>query len=240
MKKFRITTDAHLNIIKKIGSKAPEQGGILVGKNGIITDFVHDEFAKTSGSTYSLNVEFLNPIIKKFKNEGKELLGIIHSHPFGASKLSNPDKEYFLGIFKNAKDLDFLFTPIVFSGRETEFHMFPYVFYKDGTIEELELEILPNDYEEYIQKPQKTTSESVSETHFEAKPEPKVIEQRKQLLVMIHRHTTEPSPKEKDLLPIPKIAVAMAVSGVYFFVLGLCAGTFPIAYFFIIKNLLKL
>ncbi len=126
--KFTITTDAYQNIIKKIGSKIPEQGGILLGKDGVITDFVHDEFAETSGVTYSLNVAYLNPIIKKFKEEEKELLGIIHSHPYGASKLSKPDREYFAEALSNASDMEYLYTPIVFSAKQEEFHIFPYVF----------------------------------------------------------------------------------------------------------------
>ncbi|MGC4129241.1 MAG: Mov34/MPN/PAD-1 family protein [Bergeyella sp.] len=228
MKKFRITTDAHQNIIKKIGSKAPEQGGILLGKDGVITDFVYDEFAKTSGSTYSLNVEFLNPIIKKFKNEGKELLGIIHSHPFGASRLSNPDKEYFAGILNKATDVDFLFTPIVFSGRETEFHMFPYVFYKDGTIEELELEILPNDYEEYIQK-----DENIQ------KPDRSVVENRKQLLVAIRQNITANASAEKEQLLISRLVIiALLFWNFIVFMFGLSALVLTLIYFIITKNLI--
>ena len=93
--KFRITTIAYHHIVQKLGSSVPEQGGILMGRNGIVTDFIHDEFAETTGSTYSLNVAYLNPIIKELKLQGKQLLGIIHSHPNGYSKLSDPDREYF-------------------------------------------------------------------------------------------------------------------------------------------------
>ena len=67
--KFIITTNAYQQIVKTLGSKIPEQGGILIGKDGVITDFIHDEFAETSSSTYSLNISYLNPIIKKFKEE---------------------------------------------------------------------------------------------------------------------------------------------------------------------------
>lgn len=223
--KFIITTDAYQNIIKKIGSQQPEKGGVLIGKNGIITDFIFDEFAETTGSTYAVNTTYLNPIIKEFKEQGKELLGIIHSHPNGCSKLSKPDQDYFAGIFKNASDLDFLFTPIVFSAKENEFHIFPYVFHKDGKIEEVELEIVPNDYENYIKQDQK--------------PDTATIEERKQLLIIIHQNSENASDKNQDV-SLPKLTlVGVLLSNVYFFVLGAMITVIPIAFIVIIKNLLK-
>lgn len=223
--KFIITTDAYQNIIKKIGSQQPEKGGILIGKNGIITDFVFDEFAETTGSTYALNVTYLNPIIQEFKKQGKELMGIIHSHPNGCSKLSKPDQDYFAGIFKNATDLDFLFTPIVFSAKENEFHVFPYVFHKDGKIEEVELEIVPNDYDQYIKK--------------DHEPESAIVEERKQLLVIIHQNSENKESQKKDL-PISELTlVGVLLSNIYFFVLGAMITVLPIAFMVIIKNLLK-
>jgi len=67
--KLQITTDAYQSIVTKIGSGIPEKGGILMGKDGIITNFIYDENAHTTGSTYSLNVGFLNPIIKEVKKK---------------------------------------------------------------------------------------------------------------------------------------------------------------------------
>ena len=162
--KLKITTDAYQSIVKKIGSGIPEKGGILLGKDGVITDFVFDENAETTGSTYSLNVAYLNPIIIEKKQEGKQLLGIIHSHPFGCSSLSAPDKHYFLSQFKNFPDLDYLFTPIVFSAKQGEFEFFPHVFHKDGTVETAELEIHPNDYEQYLEEVVEPTPDPETET----------------------------------------------------------------------------
>ena len=224
--KFIITTSAYQQIVKTLGSKIPEQGGILVGKDGIITDFVHDEFAETSSSTYSLNINYLNPIIKKFKEEGKELLGVTHSHPYGCRKLSRQDQEYFAGVLNKAKDVDYLFTPIVFSAKQEEFHFFPYVFYTDGKIEEVELEIVPNDYEDFIQKDEKIE-----------KPDPNVVEERKQLLVAIHQNVTANSPVENERLLISRLVIiVLLIWNFIVLMLGLSAFVLTAIYFIITKN----
>ena len=228
--KFRITTDAHLQIVKTLGSKLPEQGGILMGRrtDGVITDFVFDEFAEISGSTYELNVAYLNPIITEFKNEGKELLGIVHSHPYDCRILSRQDQEYFARMIDKAKDVDYLFTPIVFSAKQEEFHIFPYVFYKDGKIEEVELEIVPNDYEDYIQKDEKIE-----------KPDPNVVEERKQLLVTIHQNITANPTAENERLFISRlIIIALLLWNFILCILGLSAIVLTAIYFIITKNLI--
>ena len=231
--KFRITTDAHLQIVKTLGSKLPEQGGILMGRrtDGVITDFVFDEFAETSVSTYVLNVAYLNPIITEFKNEGKELLGILHSHPHGCRKLSRQDQEYFAGVLDKAKDVDYLFTPIVFSAKQEEFHIFPYVFYKDGKIEEVELEIVPNNYDEFINKNEKTKKTE--------KPDPKVVEERKQLLVAIHQNISTNTSVEKERLLFSRLMIiALLFWNFILFMLGLSAFVLTAIYFIITKNLI--
>ncbi|GAB1345659.1 hypothetical protein MASR1M29_21700 [Cloacibacterium normanense] len=226
--KFRITTNAYQQIVKTLGSKIPEQGGILIGKDGVITDFVHDEFAETSSSTYSLNISYLNPIIKKFKEDNKELLGVIHSHPYACRKLSRQDQEYFAGVLDKAKDVDYLFTPIVFSAKQEEFHIFPYVFYKDGSIQELELEIVPNDYDKYIEKDEKIE-----------KPDPNVVEERKQLLVAIHQNVTANSSADNERLLFSRLVIiALLFWNFIVFMLGLSAIVLTTIYFIITKNLI--
>ena len=184
--KFRITTITYHHIVQKLGSSVPEQGGILMGVNGIVTDFIHDEFAETTGSTYSLNVAYLNPIIKELKLKGKQLLGIIHSHPNGYSKLSNPDREYFSSQFKNFPDLEFMFTPIVFSAKQREFEIFPYIFHKNGSVEKAELEVIPNNYDDYTTKEKKSevNTEDASNAQnpdLQPIPDAETIEDRKRI-----------------------------------------------------------
>lgn len=221
--KLQITTDAYQCIIKKIGSGIPEKGGILMGKDGIITDFIFDENAHTTGSTYSLNVTYLNPIIKELKKEGKQLLGILHSHPYGAFELSNPDKEYFLSQFKNFPDLDFMYTPIVFSAKQDEFAFFPYVFHKDGTVETAELEILPNDYEKYTRKVEESNHDTIA--------------QRQEVLIVIKQEAPATIPERERQPELELMLLIMLFSNLYFFILGLATAIVPLTFFYIIKNL---
>lgn len=221
--KLQITTDAYQSIVTKIGSGIPEKGGILMGKDGIITNFIFDANARTTGSTYSLNVSYLNPLIKEMKQQGKQLLGVIHSHPYGAFELSNPDKEYFMSQFKNFPDLDFMYTPIVFSAKQEEFAFFPYVFHKDGTVETAELEILPNDYEQYSRK--------VDE------PNPDTVTQRQEVLIVIKQETQAPAPERERQPELEPLLLVMLFTNLYFFILGLATAIVPLTFFYIIKNL---
>jgi len=221
--KLQITTDAYQNIVRKIGSGIPEKGGVLIGQNGIITDFIFDENAHTTGSTYSLNVAYLNPIIKELKQQGKQLLGIIHSHPYGCFELSNLDREYFVSQFKNFPDLDFMYTPIVFSAKQEEFAFFPYVFHKDGTVETAELEILPNDYEQYTRKSEE--------------PNPDTVTQRQEVLIVIKQETQASAPERERRPEFEPLLLVVLFSNLYFFILGLATAIVPFTFFYIIKNL---
>jgi proteasome lid subunit RPN8/RPN11 len=221
--KLQITTNAYQSIVKDIASKTPEQGGILMGKDGIVTDFIYDKEAKTTGSTYSLNVAFLNPLIRELKKQGKQLMGIIHSHPYGCFELSHPDREYFLSQFKNFPDLDFMYTPIVFSAKQDEFAFFPYVFHKDGTVETAELEILPNDYEQYTRKSEEPNAETIT--------------QRQEVLIVIKQETQAPAPEKERQQELEPLLLVMLFSNLYFFILGLATAIVPFTFFYIIKNL---
>ncbi|MBN8643467.1 MAG: hypothetical protein J0L86_16770 [Flavobacteriales bacterium] len=222
--KLQITTNAYQSIVKKIGSGVPEKGGILMGIDGIITDFIFDKNAHTTGSTYSLDVAYLNPIIKEHKKQGKQLMGIIHSHPYGCSELSYPDREYFLSQFKNFPSLDFMYTPIVFSAKQNEFEFFPYVFYKDGTVEKAELEVLPNNYREYLQ-------EEIQE------PNHQTIIVRQELLIVIKQETHASAPEKERQLEFEPLSMIILFSNLYFFLLGLATAIVPFTLIHIIKNL---
>lgn len=223
--KLRITTNAYQNIIKKIGSGIPEKGGILMGKNGIVTDFVFDQNAQTTASTYSLNVAYLNPIIKELKKEGKQLLGILHSHPYGCSELSLADREYFLSQFKNFPNLDFLYTPIVFSAKQNEFEFFPYVFHKDGTVQTAELDILPNNYKEYLTQTKK--------------PKRQTIKKRQKVLVVIKHKTQETAsvPEKEHQFKLDALSLIILLSNLYLYILTLANSIVFIILLYIIKNL---
>jgi len=77
----------HEDVVRKIertiGQRPAEQGGALVGfpETGIITDFIHDREARSTGVIYEPNFSYLNEQIERFAPQGKDVLGIVHSHP---------------------------------------------------------------------------------------------------------------------------------------------------------------
>lgn len=227
--KFKITTSAYQEIVKKIGSQEPEKGGILMGKNGVVTDFIFDKAAATTRSTYTLNVAYLNPMIKELKQQGKELLGVIHSHPNGYSNLSEPDREYFSSQFKNFPNLEYMYTPIVFSAKQDEFEIFPYVFHKNGNIEIAELEIVPNDYGQYVSKQPQKPKKPV-------KPDAKTVKDRKRILVDIRQKIEIPNQKEY-IQSTQLLHLAMAVSGLYILLLGIGIGISLMVLLYFMNNL---
>lgn len=143
-KKFKITQSAFDEIKATVGNKPAESGGLLFGsrKDYTVTRFLFDKNSINTQSSYTFNTGYLNPIIKKWwEEEGLELIGFLHSHPFGIGRLSEPDKKYFASQFKNI-DVEKFLTPIIFSDKDGGFKFIPLVFNKDGTIDKLELEII--------------------------------------------------------------------------------------------------
>lgn len=90
---FRITETAFAEIKRTLGKYPAETGGLLLGDpaTGLITDFLFDEDARTSGVIYYPTVDFLNREIPRFEKKGKYALGIAHSHPRGMIRPSGPD-----------------------------------------------------------------------------------------------------------------------------------------------------
>jgi proteasome lid subunit RPN8/RPN11 len=156
-KKFKITQSAFEEIKATIGNKPAESGGLLFGsrKDFIVTRFLFDKNSINTPSSYTFNTGYLNPIIKKWWEENElELLGFIHSHPFGLGRLSEPDKKYFASQFKNI-DVEQFLTPLVFSAKDGGFKFIPLAYTKNGTVEQLELEIISDSKKTTKKKPSK-------------------------------------------------------------------------------------
>ncbi|MEZ5013754.1 MAG: Mov34/MPN/PAD-1 family protein [Chitinophagales bacterium] len=145
--RMRICESAFNEIINFIASKPAESGGALFGSEDdyIIRKFVPDTHATTSRSTYTINTDYLNPVIKKLWNEEQlSLIGIIHSHPQGYSSLSGPDLQYFGDLLGSIKRRNF-FAPIVFTIPDGGFKIFPHLLDADGkTCGPVPLEIIPD------------------------------------------------------------------------------------------------
>ena len=147
--KMQFTESAFYDIINTIGSRKAESGGLLFGneEDFVVRKFVFDRGAKTTAASYTFNIGFLNPEIKRlWEEEGLSCLGFIHSHPFGYSRPSPPDMYYFTDMFQYMPREQYL-VPIVFTvpdgGFKINAHILP-----NGAKETTlgDIEILPDNY----------------------------------------------------------------------------------------------
>jgi hypothetical protein len=93
----------------------PESGGILGGKDQIISKVMFDQGLITREGQYKPDVMFLNQTIKGWSRCGIEFYGIFHTHAKQWLDLSGEDKKYIVKIMNSMPDSvhEILF-PIVF------------------------------------------------------------------------------------------------------------------------------
>lgn len=148
--KMQITESAFNEIVNFIGAKPAESGGALFGREDdyVIRKFVPDVNAKTSRATYTINTDYLNPVIKKlWEEDGLSLIGIVHSHPNGLSSLSRPDLHYFGDLLKTSLTRRKFFAPIVFTIPDGGFKLFPHILNNEGGYSSTaQLDLVPDGY----------------------------------------------------------------------------------------------
>ncbi len=148
---MKITESAFYDMINHIGSKPSESGGAGFGyeSDNVIRDFVPDYNAMTTRASYTMDTPFLNKEIKeRWENQRRSLLMIAHAHPYGSSKLSSPDKQYFEELLNNMHREKF-YTPILFTIPDGGLKVFPYVWDKGSKQPKyVQLEIVADDYRE--------------------------------------------------------------------------------------------
>ena len=157
---MRFTSSAYNKIIDTIGSQPAESGGLLFcdeqDQNYTVRKYVFDEGAKTTGTTYTFNTEYLNPIVKKLWEEDRLLcIGFIHSHPRGYGMPSPPDIHYFTEMFKHMRRELYL-TPIVYTVPDGGFELRPYILRNGSSQPEYAKKIelyFDNTYEKFCGSP---------------------------------------------------------------------------------------
>ena len=152
---IQITTSAYHEMLRNVGSITAEAGGLLFGTTDdyVVQKFIYDKDAVTTRTTYSFNAPFLNSKIDELRREGLEPVGFFHSHPPFAQQLSNPDKMYFKSQFKNFPNHDRFIVPLMFPAVDGQYDFIPYLIYKNGRVEKATLELLPDNYQIYIERP---------------------------------------------------------------------------------------
>lgn len=92
------------NILEKMPVVPPEKGGIIGGKNGVVTVWECDEGYAGSGCVYYPNVEHLNEVIASWIENGLDFMGIYHVHFGNARTLSKGDISYIERILRTMPD----------------------------------------------------------------------------------------------------------------------------------------
>jgi len=154
--KVAFSPEAFEQMKNTIGSKPAETGGALFGEPAdlrsaipYIKDFVFDAAATSTWASYTINTEFLNPVIhEKWDNHGLEIHGLVHSHPKGCKRLSMPDMEYFRNMH-TYMDRPFLITPIILTQPDGGFELFCYLVGPDPQMPAIKVDYCIMNEEEY-------------------------------------------------------------------------------------------
>jgi len=139
------------SIRQTVGTRPAESGGALVGPgpNGVISHFHFDTNARTTGATYSPDVDTINALARTtWKAQGQTLLGFVHSHPRGATRPSGGDLSYAERILSVRPRLDRFALPIAQTVPDTgAFSLYGAVAVRDGhrvRIEQTPISVVPD------------------------------------------------------------------------------------------------
>ena len=138
--KMKILNHVFENIMLSFPPAPPECGGIIGGKNEMITVYCFDRTGPTNQAVYIPNAIYLNAVIEKWRCCGIAFYGIVHSHPNHEPGLSDGDIQYIKDVMKEMEIGSKLYFPVVLTKR-----LIPYVAIKTKRsvkIEQEELEIL--------------------------------------------------------------------------------------------------
>lgn len=117
--KIEVTVESRMLIDRLLAEFSAEDryeaGGILGGKDGVITVYAVDKNQKSQHPcTYIPDVAMLNQIIGQWYQEGLVLMGVFHTHHFGIRTLSDGDKAYIQKIMSTAaQEIHNMYFPIV-------------------------------------------------------------------------------------------------------------------------------
>jgi len=131
---LRMTRQVYEAIRHSVGRQPAEHGGLLGGRNGVVTAFHFDRTAHRTGATYSPDAEALNELLTwDWNPRNLRLLGFVHSHPPGVRHPSGGDLGYARRILEHNPHLDRLLLPIVMTEPDTgHFELLPFAAVRDG------------------------------------------------------------------------------------------------------------
>jgi len=115
------TAEAFRALRGTIGAQPAETGGPLGGRrgSGVVEHFAVDRTARRNSVQYYPDQPAVNELLRERWNPaGVNLLGFVHSHPYGAVRPSGQDLRYAAEILDAIPELDRLLLPIVQSSAD--------------------------------------------------------------------------------------------------------------------------
>ena len=136
---MRITRKTYNEILSSIPLFPVETGGIIGGRDGIVTNFIFDTgLSNGDVGHYYPNIDKLNICISDWQKCGIKFYGIVHSHLNHEKSLSLGDEVYIRQIMlAMPTDIKILYFPVVSPCKEI-------ISYR-ATIEKCELKIIFDD-----------------------------------------------------------------------------------------------
>lgn len=111
-----ICIDIYRKLLRISPFKLYERGGILGGKDGVVTKIAFDKGFEIANRPccYSPNVDYLNEIIEEWQNEGCLFMGLFHTHIGYSKELSYADRVYITNIMLSMpRYIQSLYFPII-------------------------------------------------------------------------------------------------------------------------------
>ena len=114
---MHILRETYHDLFHNVPDCLPEFGGILGGKEGIVSRFFTDYGMQSEWMcAYIPNVDLLNRVITEWQEDDVEFYGLFHSHFYGVETLSAQDRSYIKEIHAHlpAEILEMSFPLLVF------------------------------------------------------------------------------------------------------------------------------
>ena len=130
---LRITEAVYQKILRDLGGRPPECGGILgADQSGAVSAWYFDRTGKSTPESYKPNVTAINRVLaEEWQPKGIYMVGIIHSHAAGKSVPSCGDINYGVRILRALDTVDAFYLPIL-ELSASELLLFGYVLYENS------------------------------------------------------------------------------------------------------------
>ncbi len=121
---LKITQSAYQEILADLVEQPfrNEKAGMLLGpaaEDDLVTHYISDRNGRATPSSFTLDADGLNKVLRQYKQVGLTCKGVVPAHPPGVLKLSFGDLLYVAKLFANPKNkkASQVLLPIICNGR---------------------------------------------------------------------------------------------------------------------------